>query len=639
MGVVYLARDPEIERQVAVKTIRAEGGVGLPRGEMESRFLKEAKLAGRLQHPNIVTIYEVGKDREVFFIAMEYVDGEPLTRFLAARADFSLAERVELVRQAASALEHAHERGVLHRDVKPGNILLTRQGRVKVADFGIGKLLTAGTTDMTRTGQLVGSPAYMSPEQIRGEKLDGRSDLFSLGVVFYELLTGSRPFPGDSITTLVYQILHTEPRDPLELRADLPPATRDVFVRLLAKSPAKRTANAREFISEIRRIESKLRESEETRRLILPPPLPAASETRETEPAGHVPAAAPAPAPAPVQPRTPALVAPSSAESAPPGPPVARSPLSASLFGLAAVFIAAAVLVWIWRSTQKRGEGVSGLAVSPSAEATPAAGTLSESVPTAPAQQAGATPGETLPTPGPAAAADAVVGAPRYNVRPTPGLRAASPPSDAADTGTAPAVAPPAGGSVSERPDASPAAPDNVYRTKRFARFGVSPDQARLYIDERYVGTADDWDDSGGGKEFQFAREGVHRVRLELPGYRDLNLEVVVTSAAEEETVEIDDDLDRVSRVPYPKLSSVSERTTGTVAFEVEPSDATLTQGGRALGPASSFGTSSPLRLSGPAVHDFVLSAPGRKPKTVRILVAPNAGKDLAKVEVELKKE
>jgi len=642
MGVVYLARDPEIERQVAVKTIRAEGGVGLPRGEMESRFLREAKLAGRLQHPNIVTIYEVGKDREVFFIAMEYVDGEPLTRFLAARADFSLSERVELVRQAASALEHAHERGVLHRDVKPGNILLTRQGRVKVADFGIGKLLTAGTTDMTRAGQLVGSPAYMSPEQIRGEKLDGRSDLFSLGVVFYELLTGSRPFPGDSITTLVYQILHTEPRDPLELRADLPRATRDVFARLLAKSPAKRTANAREFISEIRRIESKLRESEETRRLILPPPLPAASETRETEPAGHVPAAVPPPAPAPVQPRTPALVAPSSAESAPPGPPVARSPLSASLFGLAAVFIAAAVLVWIWRSTQKRGEGVSGLAVLPSAEATPAAaaaGTLPDYAPTARAQNPGATPGETLPTPGPAAAADAVVGAPRYSVRPTPGLQAVSPPSDPADTGTAPAAVPPSDGSASERQDASATAPDNVYRTKRFARFGVSPDQARLYIDGRYVGTADDWDDSGGGKEFQFAWEGVHRVRLELPGYRDLNLEVVVTSAAQEETVEIDDELDRVSRVPYPKLSSVSERTTGAVAFEVEPSDATVAQGGRALGPASSFGPSSPLRLSGPAVHDFVLSAPGRKPKTVRILVAPNAGKDLAKVELELKKE
>jgi len=234
MGVVYLAHDPDIDRPVAIKTIHPEAARGESGAEIEARFLKEAKLAGRLQHPSIVTVFDVGRDKDLYFIAMEYVDGKPLTRYLGGE-ELSLAAKVAIIRQAAEALAHAHERDVVHRDVKPGNILIGKDGRVKVTDFGIGKFTSATTSDMTRTGQMIGSPAYMSPEQIRGEKIDGRSDLFSLGVVLYELLTGTRPFPGESITTLVYQILHTEPRDPREIRSDLPIATREVMARLLAK--------------------------------------------------------------------------------------------------------------------------------------------------------------------------------------------------------------------------------------------------------------------------------------------------------------------------------------------------------------------------------------------------------------------
>ena len=208
------------------------------------------------------------------YIAMEFVDGEPLTRFLSSRDTLSIGQRVEVVRQTALALQHAHERGVLHRDVKPGNILLTRDRRVKVADFGIGKLLSA-TADLTRTGQMIGSPAYMSPEQIRGEKLDGRSDFFSLGRRLLRAPDGRAPFPGDSITTLVYQILHTEPRDPLEVRADLPPAARDVFARLLAKAPDQRPKDAEEFLAEIRRIADQLGQAETT--IALTAPFPAAA--------------------------------------------------------------------------------------------------------------------------------------------------------------------------------------------------------------------------------------------------------------------------------------------------------------------------------------------------------------------------
>ena len=180
---------------------------------------------------------------------------------------------------------------------------------------------------------------------------------------------------------------------------------------------------------------------------------------------------------------------------------------------------------------------------------------------------------------------------------------------------------------------------DNVYRTRRYAKFGVSPDQARMYVDGRYVGIADDWDDRGGGRKYEFAREGTHHVRFELPGHRDLNVDVIVSSNASDDTADVGDELKRESRVPYTKLGSPEDRTVGPVVFEVNPPDATVTEGSRTLGPASSFGPGSPLRLSGPMVHDLVLSAPGRKSKTVRILVGPSADREQAKVKLELKKE
>lgn len=618
MGTVFLTHDPSIERPVAIKTLRAAVAGGEHREEVESRFLKEAKLAGRLQHPNIVTVYEVGQDQGVYFIAMEYVDGESLSRFVASHPDFSLGDRVELIRQVALALQHAHDRGVLHRDIKPGNILVTGDRRVKVADFGIGKLLT-GSADLTRTGQMIGSPAYMSPEQVRGEKLDGRTDFFSLGVVFYELLTGSRPFPGDSITTLVYQILHTEPRDPLSLRGDLPPSTRRVFARLLAKSPDKRPANAGEFLREIKAIETELGGSEQTHSL--PPSAPLPTKVAEL-PAEPVATRA-------VADRD--QVAPKASPAAP------RSFSPAYLFGAAALLVSIATLVFIWRQTGRTEWKPS----PPPAPVSTAAAAVATSVVQAPAPAA--TP-EAILSPGPLAAADAIVGAPRYSIT-TAAVRA----SRTVVTRVPPAPSPPpaapsepvaiASGSEASSASASRFTPDNVYRTRRYAKFSVSPDQARIYLDGRYVGVADDWDDRGGGKTLEIGREGTHRVRLEVPGYRSLNLEVIATPQAADETVEIGDELKRESRVSYPKIPKLDDRTIGPVEFAVDPPDAMISEGGKDLGPASSFGPASPLRLSGPMVHDLLISAPGRKSKTVRILVAENADRERAKVKVELKKE
>ncbi len=197
----------------------------------------------------------------------------------------------------------------------------------------------------------------------------------------------------------------------------------------------------------------------------------------------------------------------------------------------------------------------------------------------------------------------------------------------------APAAAPPE--------PSIPAGPpsDGTFRTRKFAKFSTSPDQARIFLDGRYVGIADDWDDHGGGKTLEIGREGPHRVRLELPGYRTMQLDVTVAADAKDETVDIGDELKRESKVPFPKVPKLDDRTVGPVEFKVDPPDAEISEGNRVLGPASSFGPDSPLRLSGPMAHDLVLSAPGRKPKTVRILVASNADRDVAKVKVDLKKE
>ena len=638
MGVVYLGHDPHIERPVAIKTLRTHGG-GASDEDLKERFLKEAKLAGRLQHPNVVTIYEAGQDEGVPYIAMEYVDGEPLTRLLRS-SEFTLRERVEVVREVALALEHAHSRGVLHRDVKPANILLTRDRRVKVADFGIGKLLS-GSGDLTRTGQMIGSPAYMSPEQVRGEKLDGRSDFFSLGVVFYELLTGVRPFPGDSITTLVYQILHTEPRDPLAVRANLPPAAREVFARLLAKSADKRPADAPEFLRETRKIMDQIGEAEQTVPFSLPAG-PAAGRRRLP----------PLRVRRPLRPLTDPSAGCRLLPRRFPGRPSGRRPPFPG--ALAAAFSISSALPPFCSPWRPSFSSCGGPAPPPSSSRPhrrrrvlllrPCQAPLRCARPPPPSRRRSA-PAETptvgpLPTAGPRNAADAVVGAPRYTgVSPAP-----APTRVPRATPTSPRVAP----AVAASPDEPSAAAeqhgpreaaDNVYRTRRYGKFGVSPDQARMYVDGRYVGIADDWDDRGGGKKFEFHREGTHRVRFELPGYRTLNVDVIVSSGADDDTADVGDELKRESRVPFPKLSSPDGHTVGPVIFEVEPPDATVSENGRTLGSASSFGPSSPLRLSGPAVHDLVVSAPGRKSKTFRILVAPNADSSDAKVKVELKKE
>jgi hypothetical protein len=271
--------------------------------------------------------------------------------------------------------------------------------------------------------------------------------------------------------------------------------------------------------------------------------------------------------------------------------------------------------------------------------------------PTAPAERVAAAPEPTvapapaaavpetlptvLPTPGPREAASSSVGVPRSNVPARPTRRA--PPVAPVEDVVAAAPPPPAA-APSAKSSTRPDRVDATYTTRRGVRFTSSPEQARLYVDGRYVGIADDWDNRGGGRVFEFDSDGSHYVRMELPGYQTRQLEIDVRPDAKD-SISIDEDLERYSHAPYEKLSVVAAQTTGAVELEVEPADASVSEEGKFLGAASSFGAGSPLKLKGPTVHDLVLSAPGYKPKPIRVLVAPNAGKDVAKISEKLKKE
>ncbi len=233
MGIVYRGLDPYIGRTVAIKTIRLDmlrqdGG----KEEVLKRFIREAQAAGNLSHPNIVTIYDVGEHEDLIYIAMEYIEGHSLESLMQQDRPFTLDEVVRLFDQLASALDCAHQKGIVHRDIKPANILVGPELKVSIVDFGIAR--TSAST-MTQTGMLMGTPRYMSPEQIAGKKVDNRADIFSLGAILYELLTRHNPFEGESITTVIYKIMHADIEPLSDFNKQLPPGLEDVVRKALAR--------------------------------------------------------------------------------------------------------------------------------------------------------------------------------------------------------------------------------------------------------------------------------------------------------------------------------------------------------------------------------------------------------------------
>lgn len=249
MGIVYEGFDPYIERPVAIKTIQKTLIDQSEASEIFSRFRREAQAAGRLTHPNIVAIYEYGEEGDMAFIAMELLDGVELKEYFDKAKRFQLNEGVSIMLQLLEALEYSHERGVVHRDIKPSNILIAKNGKIKIADFGIAKI---ESSDLTHVGTILGTPSYMSPEQFLGLVADRRSDLYSAGVILYQLLTGERPFTGSNMSIIMHKVLHQAPVPPGQLNPVISQAMDEVVKKALSKRPEDRFQTAGQFMEALK---------------------------------------------------------------------------------------------------------------------------------------------------------------------------------------------------------------------------------------------------------------------------------------------------------------------------------------------------------------------------------------------------
>ncbi len=456
-GTVYKAKDKILGRMVAIKTIRLEGlaAQGASLDELVDRFEREAQVSAQLKHPNIVTIYDIGEADGVSYLAMEFIDGVGLERVIASSGRLPLERAASIAAQVADALDFAHKNSVVHRDIKPANIMIEAGDRVKVTDFGIAKVINS-VDHLTATGSLLGTPSYMSPEQARGSLLDGRSDLFAVGAVFYEMLAGSKAFRGESITGLIFKIITEEPTPIHEVDAGLPEDVSRILSRALSKAPETRYQTGREFADDLLTLTRAgwtptLRQNE----VATSPggPSPAGSPTLATPPtlAGAAEAtkvSAPPPARPPLT-RPPPV---SPAQAAPAARAVARKGSAGPLLILAAVFLVfgclAVVAGWYVFLREAPDKTVADTAIEPPSTLTPPI-----SIQSAPPVTAAAPP-ETAPvatTPTPVAAST-----------PAPPPRATEPPATTPPTRRASVAPPPAadqgGGSFLDEAPAEPEA-------------------------------------------------------------------------------------------------------------------------------------------------------------------------------------
>jgi serine/threonine-protein kinase len=295
MGVVYKARDPKINRTVAIKTISMAGQAAEEEREYRERFYREAEAAGRISHPGIVTIFDVGEEPETHepYIVMEYVGGRSLDRLLTEEArKVRLGTALQLARELAEALDCAHSQGVVHRDLKPANILITEDGHAKIADFGVAKLNLA---NHTLAGRALGTPAYMSPEQLNGEAVDGRSDLFSLGVILYTMATGHRPFQGNSALTVSFKVVNREPIPATVLETNLPEGFDYIVDKAMAKDAAQRYQRGMEMAFDLEDLREGREPRSRARERSAPVTIATEHPTPEVEPGGGSSQGKPAP--------------------------------------------------------------------------------------------------------------------------------------------------------------------------------------------------------------------------------------------------------------------------------------------------------------------------------------------------------
>jgi len=543
MGEVYLADDPQIGRKLAIKTVRVEEGRAAEIEERKKRLLREARAAGKLLHPNIVALFDAGEDQGVLYLAFEWVDGSDLSNRIAEGPPLSVGEALAIVRQAADALDYAHRQGVVHRDIKPSNVMITRQGQVKVADFGIAKVADQ-TSDLTMTGSVVGSPHYLSPEQIRGEELDGRSDIFSLGVLLYEVLCQRRPFEGETLTTLVYQILHQEPKSPLQARADLGPRVEALMRRMLAKDRDLRFASAAEVAREIAACERELAPAQLAAAAV--PDGESLEATRRMAGAPAAPDSATAATTLTPRPPSPPPPPPVPAPPAAPPPPVAvaaggrKSPalVAGAVIGLLVVIGAGAFFgmkALAGRRPVVPPAVPSDVAPTPTprplpTEAPPAPGDLRPEA--GPLAQPVGPPPTPAPTPLPAATSEPPAPTPAPTRVATTAPRPAPTPEPTPEPTAAPEPAEP----VIDRPAIAPNV-DRVMVTGMALSFDVEPDDAIVKVGRIVIGQAGEWNaKKRGGRAYDLASPGEHFVRILKDG-REYVIRVVASEGAPSPTL------------------------------------------------------------------------------------------------------
>ncbi len=278
MGLVYLATDPLLQRTVAIKVLPEQDE------DLRDRFAREARSAAALRHSNVVTIYDIGEHEGQPFIAMEFLDGESLSEIVRRRAPLSVDRRLQLMLELCAGLGYAHARGIVHRDIKPGNLIVTGDGALKILDFGLARIVSeAGASGLTRVGSVMGTPHYMSPEQVDGKVADSRSDIFSVGVVFYELLTYQKAYPGESAHVVLHNIVHVMPTPIRQLMPSIDPDLETIVNKALEKDPAQRYQDLAALAADAARVRAKMMAGAQSDTMIGPPPGVAERRQRPRE--------------------------------------------------------------------------------------------------------------------------------------------------------------------------------------------------------------------------------------------------------------------------------------------------------------------------------------------------------------------
>jgi len=558
MGAVYRGVDPKLDRTVAIKMISSAMAGGDDRDEILARFEREARVSARLQHPNVVAVYDVGAEGDELYLVMELIDGDTLGHRLASGQFPSVPDGLEMIAQAADALAAAHEAGIIHRDIKPGNLLITKRGKVKVTDFGVAKAV-GEKMELTRTGMMVGSPAYMSPEQVKGMVLDGRSDLFSLGVVLYEMLLHRKPFPADTVTTLVYQILHEDPMKDVPIPDAVSQDLADFIRWTLGKDREARIPDARTFATRARALAAGQ-----------PLARPQAGEATALMPTmgGDVARTAMMAS----TPSAPASVAQGTTK-------VEERRSNTGLY----VGIAAAVLVGgglgFWLLTGRGGESVPEAAATTVADSSTVKVAATERPKIDPSTLTESTPGQlvlSVPDQGETDASGEVReelpaetsgdglsgGGSAVRVQDERASRTTTNPSrPSAPTQrpqeSQPQATTPTETTTSSATSASEAARgvaftvpsvslSDTFEARRTVLFQIHPPSAQLTINGVAIGPADDWDGFGGGRPYPIPYDGEYYVEIKADGYETEWIKVVISSSARESSARVRMRMDKV---------------------------------------------------------------------------------------------